>query len=516
MQPIPFTSVIRENRTRQDYGDIPELAESIHEHGLIHPICLNHQNELIAGGRRAAALSNMLAKPEIYPPDTAHSTITQFLHSGELLFGIHYTYRPTESIDKLSELELVENVHRKNFSWQEEVIAVKKVHLLKTRAVALGQISDCTHWGQRQTGRLLNIALGSVNYALQIADKLSDPDSPLWKLGSMTEALQWIAKQRLDEASKQLAVAVKNRASVIPTVAHMDSSTPSGFLTEFNPANFQTGSDIGITHDEFGPPSTPQEQETGSKPEQVKTLAMEAEEVASRLVHNMDWLEFQGKLGKGFVDHIVCDPPFAIDMENFKQAGGQGQDVSRVVETHDAEKNKADFEPWLKACYDALKEKGFCVWFCDLEHWNYLVDLGFKIGFKVQRWPFHWVKTTSCINQRAEYNFTKSVEHAIIFRKGDARLVSAQTTNYFLGGLTTEDKQALPNHPFIKPMALWQLLLKAVALPGATVLDPFSGVGSMTRAALLGGWTPLACEVDENHYAQQLHNVAKAYMQLKK
>jgi hypothetical protein len=120
------------------------------------------------------------------------------------------------------------------------------------------------------------------------------------------------------------------------------------------------------------------------------------------------------------------------------------------------------------------------------------------------------------MNQRAEYNFTKSVEHAIIFRKGDARLVSAQTTNYWIGGLTPEDKAACPHHPFIKPAGLWQHLAKAVALPGATIGDFFSGVGSGPRAFMTGGWTPVSAEVDQKHYAQQVHNLAKAYIQLRK
>ena len=520
MKPIPFATIIRTDRTRQDYGDIEDFAGNIYTHGLIHPLSINQENELIAGGRRSAGLDYLLSSPTLFPPSDAHPTMQSFLTTQELIFGVHYTLRETVSVDELSELELIENVQRKNFSWQEEVLAVKKVHHLKQRAFTLGQIPDCDIWGQKQTGRLLGISVGNVNYCLKIAEHLVDTTSPIWKLNSLTEAFSYLTKVKLDEASAALAAAVQKRSSFLPNVQPMDSSQPTtsdGFISEFNPANFQSGSDIGIDLSEFGPAPNNVTQITSSTNEPVVSLDEEAQDIASRIVHNYKWEEFQTKMGNGFLDHFISDPPFGIDMAMLAQGGGQGQkDINRIAHTHDKDQNKADFEVWLKCCYDALKEKGFCIWFCDIEHFQYLVELGFKIGFKVQRWPFHWIKTTSCMNQRAEYNFTKSVEHAIIFRKGDARLVSAQSNNWWMGGNTAEDKLALPNHPFIKPLALWQHLAKAIALPGATVGDGFSGVGSQTRAMLLGGWQPLNCEMDPVHYNQQLHNVAETYKKMKK
>ena len=517
---IPFTSIIRSERVRKDYGDVPELAQSLYEKGFIHPLCINHSNELIAGGRRSSALDHLLSHPQDFPAVAAHHTMQSLLVDGNLIFGVHYTLRATETIDELSELELVENIQRKNFSWQEEVLAVKKIHLLKTRAFALGQIEDERVWGQRQTGRLLGISAGNVNYCLRVAGYLEDADSPIWKLGSLTEAFQWEAKQELDRSSLALANAVKARASFLPTVTPMDSTAPSsasGFMSTFDPTSFQSGSDIGIDLSEFGPAPGASAASTSSTPEPVQSLAQEAEGVIHRLVHNLKIEEFVVRMGKGCVDHIITDPPYAIEMSNIAQAGGQGQkDIDRVADTHDKAANLADFEPWLQACYDMLKEKGFCIWFCDAEHFSYLVELGFKIGFKVQRWPFHWIKTTSCMNQRAEYNFTKSIEHAVIFRKGDARLVSAQSNNYWLGGMTAEDRAACPNHPFAKPLGLWQHLAKAVALPGSTIGDFFSGVGSGPRAFMLGGWIPLSGEMSPVHYSQQVHNLTEAYKQLKK
>jgi hypothetical protein len=513
MSPIPFNTVIRTDRVRKDYGDLNDLATSLYEKGFIHPLCINHSNELIAGGRRSAALDHLLSHPTDFPAVAAHHTMQSFLMSGELIFGIHYTLRTTSTIDELSELELVENVQRKNFSWQEQVLAVRKVHFLKKRAASLGQIEDCTTWGQKQTGRLLGISEGNVTYCLRIAAYLEEPDSPIWKLGSLTEAFQWEAKQELDRTSMALADALSRRASVLPTTTNSQPSTAndSDFIATFDPAHYQSGGTIAPDLSEYGPPSA---QSTNSTIE-VVSPDNEATAVIQKLCFNKKLEEMVEFLGKGVVDHIITDPPYAIEMSNLAQAGQGQKDIDRIADTHDKEENIKDFEPWLRACYDLMKEKGFCIWFCDIEQFNLLKELGFKVGFKVQRWPFHYIKTTSCMNQRAEYNFTKSVEHAIVFRKGDARLVSAQGNNWWMGGNTAEDKAACPNHPFIKPAGLWQHLAKAVALPGSTIGDFFSGAGSGPRAFMLGGWLPLSCEMDPVHHAQQMYNLGETYKKMK-
>ncbi|MDP9478042.1 MAG: ParB N-terminal domain-containing protein [Actinomycetota bacterium] len=46
-------------RRREDYGNIPELAESIERYGLIQPIVLAEGNRLVAGGRRLEAVKRL-------------------------------------------------------------------------------------------------------------------------------------------------------------------------------------------------------------------------------------------------------------------------------------------------------------------------------------------------------------------------------------------------------------------------------------------------------------------------
>ncbi len=46
-------------RQRKELGDIDTLAASITDLGLMHPIVVNRQHRLIAGGRRLAAVKKL-------------------------------------------------------------------------------------------------------------------------------------------------------------------------------------------------------------------------------------------------------------------------------------------------------------------------------------------------------------------------------------------------------------------------------------------------------------------------
>jgi len=517
--PIPFNTIIKDDRVRQDYGNIEALATDIFVNGLIHPICINQDRQLIAGGRRSRALEYILTNHQSLreSPDIGmeHPDIANFLTNGELIFGVHYTSKETTDFGHLSELELIENVQRHNFSWQEEVQAIARIHFIRVRQKTL----ERSVWTQQQTGRLLGKSKANVSYCLSLASHLKDETSPIWKCSGIVEALQYLSKLQHDAASVMLAQQVKAKASTIPTrtkeVTESSAAELESFIQKFDPSKFAVGGDIASPSDEFSTqPTNIVSIKSDSIVESNKKMIEEAMDVATRIVHHMDCLDFFKQLGPESVDHVVTDPPYGIEMSNIAQSGQGQKDVDRIADTHDVTKNEQDFPKWLQGCYDILKPKGFCIWFCDQAQWQTLYDHAVRIGFKVQRWPFVWVKTTSCMNQRAEYNFTKATEIAMIMRKDGGRLVSAQQTNYWMGGNTPEDKAAGVNHPFIKPKELWQHLLKAVALPGSTIAEPFSGVGSGTRAMLLAGYMPVTCEVDPAHYAQQVNNVAKVYCEM--
>ncbi len=107
---VPITDIIIKERVRQDIGDLAPLMDSMKKHGQLNPITITRDNELIAGHRR------LLSAQEL-----------------------GWTYIDGLIVDRDSEieklqLELEENVHRKDFSPEELLAGYRKLErLLKPR-----------------------------------------------------------------------------------------------------------------------------------------------------------------------------------------------------------------------------------------------------------------------------------------------------------------------------------------------------------------------------------------------
>jgi DNA modification methylase len=204
------------------------------------------------------------------------------------------------------------------------------------------------------------------------------------------------------------------------------------------------------------------------------------------------------------VDHIICDPPYGIDMDMLNQGndGHAYKDITRVEATHQVAENEDLFERMFPVLYRVLKPTGYCICFADIMQWQRLYDNAIKAGFKVQRWPFIWCKTSQCMNQYAQANFTKNIEIAIVCRKDKATLGRPVQTSYF--ACSREQTQS---NPFAKPFALWEFLINSVSMQGQTILDPFAGEGSSTLACLKSFRRPLAIERDATHFPYLKENV---------
>lgn len=92
---IRIEDIIVKKRVRRDLGDLRPLMKSLQSYGLLNPIILNRQNELIAGHRRLES-AKMLG----------WRTIQAVILDKE------------SELEKL-ELELEENLHRRNLSADE-------------------------------------------------------------------------------------------------------------------------------------------------------------------------------------------------------------------------------------------------------------------------------------------------------------------------------------------------------------------------------------------------------------
>ena len=99
--------IIARRRIRKDLGDIDALAESLKHYGQISPIVISNRNVLIAGGRRLEAAKRLGWR-------TINAVIME---------------NPTE-ITRL-ELEIEENMQRRDFTIEETADATKRLYHLQ-------------------------------------------------------------------------------------------------------------------------------------------------------------------------------------------------------------------------------------------------------------------------------------------------------------------------------------------------------------------------------------------------
>jgi ParB family chromosome partitioning protein len=104
---VPIKDIVVKKRIRREPGDIESLAESLKRFGQISPIVISRKNVLIAGGRRLLAAKRL-----------GWRTINAVI---------------SESASELArlELEVEENIQRRDFNMEEVAAATRKLYRLR-------------------------------------------------------------------------------------------------------------------------------------------------------------------------------------------------------------------------------------------------------------------------------------------------------------------------------------------------------------------------------------------------
>ncbi len=480
LKPLPAfevltSSIIVGERARTDFGDIDDLASSIQANGLIQPIVVTSDHRLVAGERRLRAHRKLgweyIKVIYIEVLDEGHRTI----------------------------LEATENLIRRDFDWKETVLAIDKVHRLKTNENALRGEA----WGVRETGRLLNSSKSNIGRATIIATYLRQNDPEILAASNLTDAFKVLLRRREDELSAALVKSTLPppvKGTVIPATA----PTKAPPATPIDDLDFFLSGTTGFTPGISGPPDL--DERPGVEGERPRTIVP-----LSEMFFNADSVEWCKTRDSESFDAVITDWPYGIDMNNLQQDGG-GKDVSTTAAEHDVSSNErlqSDIVPHL---YRLLKPNGWFITWTDISQWQRNVDICTAAGFKVQRWPLVWHKTSACQNMSANQNFTKNHEIAIVCRKGTATLIRPQSSSVWTGGTDVESKTL--GHPFAKPFGLWQWIYDATCLRGASVLDPFVGCGSSAIPAIKYGIRPTGIEKKAEHFASLIVNLSNYYKSL--
>lgn len=455
---IPIASIHSFDRLRSDLGDVEDLAQNIEQNGLIQPIILSRSGDnytLVAGGRRLAALS--------------HLGVTVLHHGITSTPGKYgFVFASDLPLDVRREIELDENLKRKDMSWKERIKGYCELHRLwSKRAILAGQ-----PWTQQYTADRIGFSRTLVTDALTIEPIMDEP--AFAECESLTDAVKIRWKQKQDAAMAELAR--RTMPAQLAEVIDDEDDLPS------------TGIDVVSL---VAPDSKPLFVNVP-----LSRMLIKGDSARDVLPHFPDYS----------VDHCITDWPYAIDMDSLDQAGTGIKDIDRVAATHDVVENLDLQRLIVPQIFRVLKDGGFFVTWMDIMHWNSTYNLLVSAGFGVQRWPITWHKLHTCKNQMAHVNFTKNTEIAIVARKGKCTLVTPQSSS-----VIACERDPHSSNPFAKPFELWKFIIEAVSIQGQTILDPFAGEGSCPVSALKLGRQVLAIEKDETHWPYLVNNVSDYY-----
>lgn len=166
MNDISISQIKIEDRKRKDYGDLTSLSDSIKRHGVIEPIVVVKDGDkyrLVAGERRIRA--SALAGNRTVPIVLRHE------------------------LDKLTmtEIELEENLYRKDLGWTEQVELRSQIDRLKREKYGSGPRGKVGNvaWTGAKTAESLGISKGTLSEDLKMAKWLQDHPETREALGKL-------------------------------------------------------------------------------------------------------------------------------------------------------------------------------------------------------------------------------------------------------------------------------------------------------------------------------------------
>lgn len=166
---ISIEDLLISNRNRSDFGDVFKLAEGIKTYGLLHPIVVTETTteereqtgklwKLVAGERRVRA-----------------SLLNQCIE-------IEATLKDSLNPVQHKEIELEENINRKDISWHEKIEGLRQLDEIKRALYGDSSRSDDKTdygdgWNLEKTAEAVGKSLGSVSEDISLAKDLKQhPD----------------------------------------------------------------------------------------------------------------------------------------------------------------------------------------------------------------------------------------------------------------------------------------------------------------------------------------------------
>jgi len=392
-----------DNRGKRE--EISDLAESIRVQGLINPITVRDRGDgtyqLLAGGRRLEAVK--LLKWTEVPATIYPATLTE--------------------VQQL-EVELMENLARKDLLWSEEIALKKRINDIKLSQIGYKTSANPEGWTKSKTADLLGESPATVSQDIELAEMIED----FPEIANIAES-----KQEATRFLKTMVKKFENRKKAEKIMAQ-NADTPLAKRRKNLEDSFVVG----------------------------------------------DFFTFAPNLEDSSFDLVNLDPPWGIDLDIVKKE----TNLTKRQEDAKYKEIKSDYLSFLKKalalCYNKLKPNSWLLLWYDIKAHNDIVKLCISVGFEVGLdIPAIWIKHSGQTQSPHRY-LGRSWEPFLYIRKGRAEITKQ-------GRLDSFDYPGVPQnkkrHRAEKPVNLMTDILATFIGPNSNILDPFTGSGNCILAA---------------------------------
>lgn len=411
---IEVASIIVEERFRQEYGDIASLAENIRQEGLLQPLVIDDTHRLLAGGRRYQAIKSL----------------------GWERVDCHYIYE----LDDVSRrrIELAENIHRKDLTWQEAAKLTKEIQ------------------------RLAIIDSGITEQQVQNID----PQNPHVQTDFSTRTLAEIRGVSPMTIVRDLRLA--NALDIMPSLEAESSQTNALRKIDRMMEDIERALELR------------------AKKREVEALQDYIKEGDSTsLILNVE---------SNSVDCIITDPPYGtgnLDGNVYKYREEKNYDDS-------PEATLALLRSLGPELRRVLRPDGHLWAFFGPSLWEPTLTIWKSSGFELSNIIAIWHKSggaTGTVNW--DYDLAPDWEPILLAHNRERKLSSKHGATFIF----PPDLGAARLHPNQKPVGLIKEMVTLSTRPGDLVLDPFAGSGATAVACKELGRRFIVFDVDPRNIA---------------
>lgn len=237
----------------------PYFIASIKRSGVIQPIIVERESFRLHAGERRLTASLLLGLPDI----------------------------PVRFVDELTpgeaqRLELEENLHRTDLTWQEQAQAVAKFHALA--------VADDPTWTQAQTADAIGLQAGHISETLRVLRSFSD--AKIAQAPTLRAAYNMLARVDQRELGNVVSDIIEAGVSLV------DGNAATGVQRVDNPRGTWTD----------GPPASPQTSALPESPREV-VIAPPPEDIQEE-----NFLTWAPTYSGPKFNFIHCDFPYGINV----------------------------------------------------------------------------------------------------------------------------------------------------------------------------------------------------------